>query len=115
MAKGIDRYDEAKVKDLLRAFKSLNASGFGDDKSLADVGLDQPVATLRITLEGGGKRVLLVGKESDNSGRWVKKDDSDQIFSISSYAGNWTTAKVDKFQKPEDKDKDKDKDKDDDD
>ncbi len=103
-------FDSKKVEDMLRAFKGLNANGFGDDKKPSDVGLEEPVAKVVITLEDGGKRELSVGSNAEGTSRWVKAGDNGQIFSISSWAGDWTTAEPSKFQKKKD-DKDKDKDK----
>jgi hypothetical protein len=108
VAKPIERFDAKKVDDLLRAFKSLNADGFGDDKSPSDVGLDEPVGRLTIFLEDGAKRELIVGAKAEGSSRWVKTADSDQLFSIGSWPANWATSEPKKFQKPEDKDKDED-------
>lgn len=102
-------FAKKKVEDLLRAFKALNANGFGDDKTAEDAGLAEPVATLTITLDDGAKRELYVGSNAEGSSRWVKTD-GDQIYSISSWAGDWTTADVEKFQeKKKDDKKDDDK------
>lgn len=102
----IKDFDPKKVDDLLRAYKALNANEFGDGKQLSDVGLEEPLGKLVITLDDGAKRELLVGSNAEGTSRWVKKPDSEQIFSISSWAGDWTTAELSKFQK---KDTDKDK------
>ncbi len=104
----LKEFAKKKVDDLLRAYKALNANAFGDDKSLADAGLEEPVATLTITLDDGAKRELSVGSNAEGTSRWVKAD-GDQIYSISSWAGDWATADVEKFQ---DKKKDDDKDED---
>ncbi|HEY3499652.1 MAG TPA: DUF4340 domain-containing protein, partial [Polyangiaceae bacterium] len=48
--KPLEGFEESKVKDLLRAYKGLNADGFADKaKSEAHLGLDKPAATLVIT------------------------------------------------------------------
>ena len=61
--KPIARFDEEKVKDMLRAYKALNADDFGDGKSLADTGLDKPEATVTVHLKDGAEAPeLLVGK-----------------------------------------------------
>jgi hypothetical protein len=104
----IERFEESKVKDFLRAYKSLNADNFGDGKALTDVGLDKPVATVNIVLEDGARRQLSIGSKSTGDNRWAKKADSDQIYSISSWTADWGTGAVEKFQKPDEK-KDKDK------
>ena len=115
-ARPIEKFDEGKVGDCLRAFRSLTSDSFGDDKQLADVGLDEPVATVTIVLDDGARRVLLVGDTAEGTSRWAKTEDSPQIYSIGSFAANWATAEVEKFQKKGDSDdkdkKDKDKDKD---
>lgn len=98
-------FDPKKVDDMLRAFKALNANAFGDDKQPSDVGLAEPVASVVITLEDGAKRELSVGSNAEGTSRWVKTAGNDQIYSISSWAGDWTTAEPSKFQKKEDKDK----------
>jgi hypothetical protein len=99
--KAIDRYDEDKVKDALRSFKALTADDFGDGKKPNEVGLDEPESTVTIQLkDNAGKYVLKVGKTSSGTNRWVMKDGSDQIYGIPSYAADWATAEVAKFQKP---------------
>jgi len=110
-AEPIKDFDDAKVKDFVRAYKTLNADGFADKgKTPADVGLEKPVATIQMTLKDGAKRDVAVGANAEGSSRWVKVTGSDDIWSISSWAADWATAEQKKFQK-ESKDKDK-KDKD---
>ncbi len=98
VAKEIDKFDPSKVQDMLRAFKALNADGFGNKKTPDDAGLTKPTATVTITLADGGKKVLLVGDKAEGSSRWAKKQDEAQIYSISSWAANWATAEPKKFQ-----------------
>jgi hypothetical protein len=105
----IKEFDDAKVKDLVRAYKTLNADGFADkSKTPADTGLDKPSAKLVMTLKDGAKREVQVGKTAEGSSRWVKVSGSDEIWSISSWAADWATAEEKKFQK-EKKDDKKDK------
>jgi hypothetical protein len=100
----IKNFDESKLTDLLRAYKALNADNFADKgKTEADVGLDKPLATLRITLKDGAKREVRVGATSEGSSHWVKVTGSDEIWSVSSWAVEWATADEKKFQKTEDK------------
>ncbi len=101
--KDIAHFDEDKVKDMLRAYKALNADDFGDGKSLADTGLDKPESTVTITLkDGAGKYELLVGKTATGSNRWAKKADDDAIFQITNYAAEWATSDVAKYQQSAD-------------
>jgi hypothetical protein len=109
-AEAIKDYDEAKVKDFVRAYKTLNADGFADKgKTPAEVGLEKPIATVVMTLKDGAKREVSVGANAEGSSRWVKVSGSDEIWSISSWAADWAIAETKKFQKVDDKKKDKDK------
>ena len=99
----IDRFDDAKIKDMLRAFKALAADDFADDKSDADTGLDKPAAKITITLKEGEPVKLSVGKTSSGESRFLRKDGTPQVFTISSWSAGWAVAKTDKFQKPEEK------------
>jgi len=106
----IDRFDEAKVKDMLRAYKALAADDFGDDKTDADTGLDKPAATVTIALKEGDPVKLTVGKTASGESRYLKKEGDKQVYVISSWAAGWAVAKSDKFQKPDKKKKDENKD-----
>jgi hypothetical protein len=102
--KDIERYDDTKVADLLRAYKSLNADGFADkSKTAADLGLDKPSATLVITLSDGAKREIKIGSTAEGSSRWAQATGVAEFVSISSWAAEWATSDVKKFQKPEEK------------
>ncbi|HVR20313.1 MAG TPA: DUF4340 domain-containing protein [Polyangiaceae bacterium] len=100
--KDIERYDDTKVGDLLRAYKALNADGFADkSKTASDLGLDKPSATLVITLNDGAKREIKVGATAEGSSRWVQATGVSEFISISSWAAEWALADAKKFQKPE--------------
>ncbi|HEU4405097.1 MAG TPA: DUF4340 domain-containing protein [Polyangiaceae bacterium] len=99
----LERFDEAKVKDMLRAFKSLNAEDFGDNKSDAEAGLDKPAALVTITPKEGAPVKLAVGKTSTGENRYLKREGNPQTYIVSSWAAGWTVAKPDRFQKPDDK------------
>jgi hypothetical protein len=97
--------DSAKVNDMVRAYKDLNAIDFGDDKSIADAGLDEPSATITFTLEDGGKRVLDVGATAEGTNRWARQPDAQQVYSVSSYVADWALAELKKFQSEKKDDK----------
>jgi hypothetical protein len=97
-AGAIKEFESKKVDDLLNAYKKLNASDFGDGKSLAETGLDAPKA--KVTFSAGAKEVVLeLGGNAEGSARWAKVPGNDQIYSISSWAADWATAAESKFQK----------------
>jgi hypothetical protein len=94
----IPGFSEDKVKDMLRAYKALNADDFGDGKTAADTGLDKPEATVSIVLkDGAGKYDLLVGKTATGANRWAKRGDEATIFQITNYAAEWATSEASKF------------------
>jgi hypothetical protein len=102
--KDVEKFDKSKLESLIRAYKALTAADFGDGKKPGDVGLDPPKGTLEFDTKGGTvKYVIAFGDTAEGSNRWAKKTGADEIFSISSWAGDWATAKVDKFQKAEEK------------
>lgn len=110
-AKAVERFDEAKVKDLLRAYKALTADAFAEGKQPGDVGLATPKATITIKMEDGATHVLTVGDAAEGSSKWAKRTGSDEIFSVSSWTADWATAEASKFQKAEEKKDDKKSDK----
>jgi hypothetical protein len=101
--KPIARFDQEKVKDMLRAYKALVAEDFGDGKSLAETGLDKPEATVSIQLkDNAGKYDLLVGKVSTGTNRWAKRSDDDLIYQITNYVAEWVLSDTSKYQSPAD-------------
>ena len=100
----LKNFDDSKLKDMLRAYKSLNADNFAEkNKTPADVGLDKPTATVVFTLKDNAKREIRLGSTAEGTSRWAKATGSDEIWSISSWAADWATADEKKFQKTEDK------------
>jgi hypothetical protein len=98
--KAIERFDEEKVKDAVRAFKALTADDFGDGKTAAETGVDEPLSKVTIQLkDNAGKFVLKVGKVSTGSNHWAQKADSEVIYSIPSYNSEWALGGPAKFQK----------------
>jgi hypothetical protein len=101
--KPIARFDEEKVKDMLRAYKALNAEDFGDGKSPSDTGLEKPEATVTIDLkDGAGKYELLIGSVSTGTNRWAKRGDSDTIIQVGNFSADWGTSDVAKYQSASD-------------
>jgi hypothetical protein len=98
--KPIANFDEEKVKDALRAFKSLTADDFGEGKTPADVGLDKPEAVVTIDLkDNAGHNVLKVGKVSTGAAHYAQREGNDTIYTIGSFASEWATAPLAKFQR----------------
>ena len=96
--KPIVRFDEDKVKDMLRAYKALAADDFGDGKSLAETGLEKPAATVTIHLRDDAKTYqLLVGNVSTGTNRWAKRADGDIVYQIASFAADWALSDDSKY------------------
>jgi len=107
-AKDLDKFEESKLKDFLRAYKGLNADGFADkDKTPKDLGLEPPAATVLISLNDGAKREVKVGATAEGTARWVQATGLADLVSISSWAAEWALAEPKKFQKAEEKKDDK--------
>ncbi len=103
--KDVDKFDEAKIKDMLRAFKNLKATNFAEEKD--DTGVAEAVKTggvIRVTMkdEDKPKYVINVGKEQEGSNRFLKVDGDDTVYIATSWAGDWAGAKVEKFQETDD-------------
>jgi len=97
--KPIARFDEDKVKDLLRAYKALNADDFGDGKSLSDTGLDKPEATVVLHVKGETQDAqLLIGGVSTGTNRWAKRADDDAIYQVTSFVSDWALGDAAKYQ-----------------
>ncbi len=107
-----EKFDEAKVKDMLRAYKALNAEDFGDEKSdtgLADAEKEGGVVRIKLK-DNGGDFTIKVGKVAKGSSRFASKDGGDgTVFVLSSWSADWASAEKSKFEKADDKKKDKDK------
>lgn len=109
------KFDEAKVKDLLRAYKALNAEDFGEvAKDKAGSGVDSAESdggVVKIKLkDGAGDITVKVGKVQKGTSRWAWKDGGDTLYAISSWSADWATAPQSKFEKADDKKKDDKKD-----
>lgn len=105
-----EKFDEAKVKDMLRAYKNLNAEDFGDEKS--DTGLDNPAengGVIRIVLkDNAGDHTIKVGKTSKGSSRFAVKEGGDgTVVVLSSWSADWAVAERKKFEKSDEKKDDK--------
>lgn len=100
----IPKFDSGKVMEVVRPYKGLMADDFADkSKSLSDLGLEKPIATLVFTLKDGGKREVKLGGNSTGSSRWIQVAGKDELFSTSSWAADWATADEKKFQKSDEK------------
>ncbi len=101
----IERFDSAKVDDLVRSFKALTALDFAQGKTAADLGLDKPSATVTFVLDDGARKVVRLGNTGSSSDRWVQLEGNPDFYTIAQYAADWVTAKLDKYQKPDEKNK----------
>jgi hypothetical protein len=96
--KPLPRFDESKIKDMLRAYKTLTADDFGDGKSADETGLDKPEATVSIALTGSSPLVVQIGKVASGTNRWIKRADGDIIYQLPAFAADWATSDVTKYE-----------------
>jgi len=101
------KFDEAKVKDLLRAYKGLTAEDFGEEKDKAGSGVDKAEedgGVIHIKLkDNAGDLTVKVGKTSKGTSRWAMKDGGDILYTLSSWSTDWATGDASKFEKSDDK------------
>jgi hypothetical protein len=108
------QFDESKVNDLLRAFRSLSADDFGEEAQRAGSGVDRADETggiLRIEFKGGAAdRTLRVGKVSTNDGRWAihgshwaTLDGDPALYVLAPWTAEWATADAGQFESPEER------------
>ncbi|MFO0760682.1 MAG: DUF4340 domain-containing protein [Byssovorax sp.] len=99
-------FDEGKVKDLLRAYKTLTAEDFGEEKDMADSGLGQAEengGVIHIKLkDNAGDLTIKVGKTQKGTSHWAQKDGDPVLYVISSWTADWATAAPSKFEKSAD-------------
>ncbi len=105
-----EKFYEAKVKDMLRAYKNLGAEDFGDEKS--DTGLDAAATNggvIKIKLkDNAGDFTINVGKVAKGSSRYATKEGGDgTVYVISSWSADWAVADQKRFEKSEKKDEKK--------
>lgn len=98
--KPIDNFDPDKAKDAVRAFKNLTADDFGDGKTTAETGLDEPLSKVTISLkDNAGKYAFRVGNVATGSNHYAKREDTANIYVLPQYTSDWAIAEVTKFQK----------------
>jgi archaellin len=107
-AKKWEKFDEAKVKDMLRAYKSLSAEDFaeaGADTGLDDAAKEGGVVHIKLK-DNAGDFTVKVGKVQKGTSRFAVKDGDPTVVVLSSWTADWATGDKTKFEKS-DKDKDK--------
>jgi hypothetical protein len=101
--KPMARFDPEKIKDMLRAYKTLNAEDFGDGKTLEETGLDKPDAVVTIQLkDDAGKYELALGKVSTGTNHWAKRGGDDAIYQVTNYISEWALSDQTKYQQAAD-------------
>jgi hypothetical protein len=97
-AKPIEKFKPSKVDDLLRAFKALNAAGFGDDKQPTDVGLEPARGSVSIQLKDGAKHLIQFGDSAEGTNRWAKTESHKGLFSVASWTADWAVGDATRYQ-----------------
>ena len=105
-AKKWEKFEDAKVKDMLRAYKSLAAEDFaeaGTDTGLDDAASNGGVVHVKLK-DNGGEYTIKVGKVQKGSSRFAVKDGDPTVVVLSSWTADWATADKAKFEKSDKKD-----------
>jgi hypothetical protein len=101
---GWEKFDGKTVENMLRAFKTLNAVDFAEEKD--ETGLGAAVkegGLVTITMKDGTVHKLVIGKKQKGTNRFTQKAGDDTVFVISSWAADWAVADSKKFEKKEEK------------
>jgi hypothetical protein len=103
-------FDESKIKDLLRAYRSLSADDFGEEEDKSDSGVDwaeQTGGIVRIKLKDSASELTLrVGKLAKRTTRWAIKDSrwaieeggDGTLYVLSPWTAGWATADATRFE-----------------
>jgi hypothetical protein len=104
------KFDEGRIKELLRAYHALGADDFGDESDKAGSGVDRADQTggiIRIRLQDqASEQTIRVGRLSDKASRWAPKDGrwairdggDGTLFVLSPWTAGWAMAGVSKFE-----------------
>jgi hypothetical protein len=100
----IERFNEQKVKDLLKDMKAGNAEDFADGKPASETGLDSPEATLTVSLkDNAGTYKLKLGSAASNGTSHYAQtsgmgDKDSTIYVVYKAAVDWLESDKAKFQ-----------------
>lgn len=81
----VETLDDDVPSGIVTALYSLKAADFADGVKLADVGLEQPLWTITVSLTDQSKKQLLIGNKKDEQDTYVKVPDQAQVFLIKKY------------------------------
>lgn len=81
----IDPFDKTVAPGIVSALYSWKANDFADDAKPADTGLDAPDLTVTVTVQGGQKHGVLIGKKKGDEDYYVKAADKPQVFLVKKY------------------------------
>ncbi len=102
-------FDDSKVADLIRDYKSLSADDFGEVQDRAGSGVDTAEETggvVHIRFKDGGERTIKVGRLSNRTTRWAIKDSrwaiqeggDGTLYVLSPWTAGWATADAKRFE-----------------
>ncbi len=74
--------ETAKMTPVIQSLGQLKAAGFADDMSPAAAGVEPDTTKVTATLADGSTHVLIVGGSAPSNRRYVRKEGSDQIYTV---------------------------------
>lgn len=81
----VEPFDKTVAPGIISALYSWKANDFADDAKPADTGLDTPDLTVTVTVQGGQKHGVLIGKKKGDEDYYVKTADKPQVFLVKKY------------------------------
>jgi hypothetical protein len=84
-----------EVISIVRAMSALKADDFASPEEREKAGLDKPSSKATVALKDGGTRTLLIGKDKDAQGSYVRREDKATVFVLSRVRINGLLKKAD--------------------
>jgi hypothetical protein len=81
----VDKLDNDVPNGIVSALASWKANDFADGTSAASAGLEPAALTVTVSLKGGKKSVVLIGKKKGDDDTYVKLPEQAQVFVVKKY------------------------------
>jgi hypothetical protein len=76
--------DGGKMSPVIQSMAQLRAAGFGDDVTPVAAGVEPDTTKITATLADGSTNVLVIGAPAPSNRNYVRREGSDEIFTIPS-------------------------------
>jgi hypothetical protein len=81
----VEPFDKTVATGMISALYAWKANDFADDATPEETGLDAPDLMITVTVKGGQKQRVLIGKKKDDEDFYVKREETPQVFLVKKY------------------------------